>query len=431
MPALSGAQENQVAGLHPRAQEIYCSGACRLYTATGSSWEYTGICGVASLLIESDIYFVRVASLNDKQVYFEQELYVNFSFKQPLMFFITFEGKDSVIGMSFAADDEADKFSENLAICVEDLGGTAERYSGGGGGGYAPPVATPPAQAYNPPPATPPAQAYNPPPAAPTQSYNAPPEVPPQPSAPTHDAPTNQAPMRTTPITNPDNSPVNTGSRTKPQKKKKKMRFFGRRKAEKPAAMVIGGPTGFKHESHIGWDLDNGFDIRNIPPEWKKLFQAAGVKKSDLQDAETRKLIVSTINSAAPELGGGAAPPPAGGPPPPAAPPPPCAPPPPAAPPPPTAPKAPAPPPPGGPPAISSAPPSGGGLLGALQAGRGQLASAAARPDATPDISNISSTQGKSLADTLAGVLDSRRKGIDAADDDYDDEDEWSDDWSD
>lgn len=64
MPALSGAQENQAAGLHPRAQEIYCNAACRLYTSSGSSWEYTGICGVASLLIENDIYFVRIANLN-------------------------------------------------------------------------------------------------------------------------------------------------------------------------------------------------------------------------------------------------------------------------------------------------------------------------------------------------------------------------------
>merc|ERR1712125_222652 len=108
------------------------------------------------------------------------------------------------------------------------------------------------------------------------------------------------------------------------------------------------------------------------------------------------------------------------------APPPPNAPPPPMAPPPPSAPNAPPPPP------TSSAPSSGGGLLGALQAGRGQLQSAGERPaPSTPDISSMSNTQGQSLAATLAGVLDSRRKGIDAIDNDYDDEDEWSDDWSD
>merc|ERR1712137_175171 len=184
--------------------------------------------------------------------------------------------------------------------------------------------------------------------------------------------------------------------------------------------MVIGGPTGFKHESHIGWDMENGFDIRNIPPEWKKLFQAAGVKKSDLQDAETRRLIVSTIHNAAPELSDGGM----GGAPPPPAPPPPCAPPPPAAPPPPSGPGLPPPPPP------SNAPSSGGGLAAALLAGKSNLASAADKPAPTPDISAMSSTQGKSLADTLANVLDSRRQGIAAANE-YDDEDDWSDDWSD
>merc|ERR1712063_138095 len=249
------------------------------------------------------------------------------------MYFITFEGNEFVIGMSFAADDEANKFAENLAICVEDLGGTAERY-GGGGGGYAPPTAAPPTQAYNPPPAAP-AQAYNPPPAMP----------------PSNDAPTTQAPMRTTPITNPDTS--STVPKGAQKKKKGKFGFFRSKKQKKPAAeMVIGGPTDFKHESHIGWDMENGFDIRNIPPEWRKLFQAAGVKKSDLQDADTRKLIVSTINS---NLGGDAPPPPA-----------------PAAPPPPPAPNAPPPPPaPTGPPAV------GGGLAAALAAKRDNLANAA------------------------------------------------------
>ena len=65
-----------------------------------------------------------------------------------------------------------------------------------------------------------------------------------------------------------------------------------------------------------------------------------------------------------------------------------------------------------------------------MAAGRGNLQDSTSRQ--TPDISTISQDQGVSLAATLAGVLDSRRKGIDAVDDDYgDDDDEWSDDWSD
>jgi Wiskott-Aldrich syndrome protein len=33
----------------------------------------------------------------------------------------------------------------------------------------------------------------------------------------------------------------------------------------------ISGPSGFRHESHVGWDPQNGFEIRNIPPDWKKV----------------------------------------------------------------------------------------------------------------------------------------------------------------
>jgi len=38
----------------------------------------------------------------------------------------------------------------------------------------------------------------------------------------------------------------------------------------------ISWPKDVKHELHIGWDPLKGFEIRNIPPEWKKLFKAAG-----------------------------------------------------------------------------------------------------------------------------------------------------------
>merc|ERR1711934_135386 len=200
------------------------------------------------------------------------------------------------------------------------------------------------------------------------------------------------------------------------------MRFFGRKKSDKPAQMVIGGPTSFKHESHIGWDLENGFDIRNIPPEWRKLFQAAGVKKSDLQDADTRKLIVSTINAsgAAPPLPGG----PPGPPPGPAAPAPPPPPPPPSAPAPPTM---GGPPPPGPPPAASSG--GGvGGLQAALQAKKDKLAdsSTVRAPDPTSSF-----VEQPSLVSTLSDVLASRRGHLEQADDDGGDDDDWSDDWSD
>jgi Wiskott-Aldrich syndrome protein len=74
----------------------------------------------------------------------------------------------------------------------------------------------------------------------------------------------------------------------------KKNEFFSNLKSkiygeEKQLEVVLPGPRNFRHESHIGWNPEQEFDIRNIPPQWKHLFQAAGVKKSELGDAETAK----------------------------------------------------------------------------------------------------------------------------------------------
>mmetsp|Transcript_53003 Transcript_53003/g.88012 ORF Transcript_53003/g.88012 Transcript_53003/m.88012 type:complete len:244 (+) Transcript_53003:28-759(+) len=51
------------------------------------------------------------------------------------------------------------------------------------------------------------------------------------------------------------------------------------------------------HVTHIGWDESRGFDVGNLPDEWKSLFKAAGVKKRDLEDKETAKMIVEALVS--------------------------------------------------------------------------------------------------------------------------------------
>lgn len=42
---------------------------------------------------------------------------------------------------------------------------------------------------------------------------------------------------------------------------------------------VVSAPESFEHRSHVGWDKANGFDVKNLPPEWKSLFKSAGLKK--------------------------------------------------------------------------------------------------------------------------------------------------------
>ena len=44
-----------------------------------------------------------------------------------------------------------------------------------------------------------------------------------------------------------------------------------------------GKPTDFKRLGHIGWSASGGFDLNNIPPEWKEMFRQTGITKAALQ----------------------------------------------------------------------------------------------------------------------------------------------------
>eukprot|EP00029_Vermamoeba_vermiformis_P001725 TRINITY_DN1193_c0_g1_i4.p1 TRINITY_DN1193_c0_g1~~TRINITY_DN1193_c0_g1_i4.p1 ORF type:complete len:317 (+),score=114.86 TRINITY_DN1193_c0_g1_i4:450-1400(+) len=94
---------------------------------------------------------------------------------------------------------------------------------------------------------------------------------------------------------------VKAESKSGDKKKKKNPFDFVTKlfKKEEPGAnFSLSGPTNFRHQSHIGWDPDKGFEINNIPPEWKQLFAAAGVKKSELKDAATAKYVMNVITDA-------------------------------------------------------------------------------------------------------------------------------------
>lgn len=55
------------------------------------------------------------------------------------------------------------------------------------------------------------------------------------------------------------------------------------------------GPTNFQHISHIGWSKENGFDVENIPPEWKELFKEVGITKGHLRDKEFAETVYNII----------------------------------------------------------------------------------------------------------------------------------------
>jgi hypothetical protein len=68
-------------------------------------------------------------------------------------------------------------------------------------------------------------------------------------------------------------------------------------KKKKAKSRQIGAPSNFQHLAHIGFDPVTGFDVKNIPPEWKILFDKAGVTKEQLENKDTAKFIVDFVQS--------------------------------------------------------------------------------------------------------------------------------------
>jgi Wiskott-Aldrich syndrome protein len=75
------------------------------------------------------------------------------------------------------------------------------------------------------------------------------------------------------------------------------LNFFGfedNSAQEKPS--IISKPSNVQHLQHIGYDPEKGFQIENIPEDWKKVFKSAGIKAKDLANPETAQLIMKTID---------------------------------------------------------------------------------------------------------------------------------------
>eukprot|EP01104_Vermistella_antarctica_P006404 TRINITY_DN17106_c0_g1_i1.p1 TRINITY_DN17106_c0_g1~~TRINITY_DN17106_c0_g1_i1.p1 ORF type:complete len:402 (-),score=116.55 TRINITY_DN17106_c0_g1_i1:46-1251(-) len=395
---LSASHVQAVQGVLNRSQ-ILSMGAARLYKAhpNPEQWTYCNLEGVAVVLTENNVSFLRMIDTNKREVVFQQEIYPNFKYQAARPFFHTFEMDEFVAGISFADQTEAAAFLSKVNACC----------GGGPAGGAAPPPSTP---------------------------GGGPPQRPAG-GAPAH------TPAAARPGANSSGgfgTPGQSGIQASPgaarmnrKKDKKKKGFFGSVFGDKRGSeprMEISGPTDFKHEAHIGWDPDAGFEIRNIPPEWRKLFQAAGVKKSELRNPETAKFIMETVAEFAMADGGAeaaelmksspAAPPPApgGGPPPPPAP---------AAPPPPPAPGN-MPPPPRAAAGGGSAPPRNA-LLDQIQAGKNLKT---VDPNDVPPEPEAGTGKPGGLVDMLGAAMLNRRVNMgqegDSDSDDYDSDDDWS-----
>ncbi|XP_075886373.1 actin nucleation-promoting factor WASL-like isoform X2 [Nelusetta ayraudi] len=213
------------------------SAVVQVFTADRSFNWSKRCCGVACLVKDNPMrsYFIRVFDLKEGKVVFEQELYNNFSTYLPKPYFITFAGDTCQVGLNFASEEETKRFRSNLLELI----GRRQRKTG--------------------------------------------------PSL----------PMATVDIKNPEigfqrfsNSQVNNLVHSSFPRREKKNKGGKKKRLTKAD---IGTPSNFQHVGHVGWDPDTGFDVNNLDPELKNLFDMCGISEAQLKDKETSKVIYDFI----------------------------------------------------------------------------------------------------------------------------------------
>ncbi|KAJ8381681.1 hypothetical protein SKAU_G00024590 [Synaphobranchus kaupii] len=222
-----------------------CSAVVQVYKADRNSSWVKKCCGVACLVKDNPqrSYFIRVFDIKEGKTVFEQELYYNFSMSCSRPYFVSFAGDTCQLGLNFASEEEAKQFW----AATNDLISKRQRK---------------------------------------TEKRRDPPNGP-------------ALPMATVDIKNPEisnmrfhnNSQVNNMVHSSFSKDKRKSK--GKRK--KLTKADIGTPSNFQHIGHVGWDPNTGFDLNNLDPELKNLFDMCGISEAQLKDKETSKVIYDFI----------------------------------------------------------------------------------------------------------------------------------------
>ncbi|XP_031689017.1 neural Wiskott-Aldrich syndrome protein isoform X1 [Oncorhynchus kisutch] len=234
-----------------------CTAVVQVYGADRSSSWVKRCCGVACLIKDNPLrsYFIRVFDIKEGKTMFEQELYNNFSINSSRSYFISFSGDNCQVGLNFASEEEAKRFRAAL----KDLLSRRQRK---------------------------------------TEKRRDPANGP-------------ALPMATVDIKNPEinnvrfhnshhhqhhqqqHQPHHVNNMLHSSFSKKEKKVKGKRK--KLTKADIGTPSNFQHIGHVGWDPNTGFDLNNLDPELKNLFDMCGISEAQLKDKETSKVIYDFI----------------------------------------------------------------------------------------------------------------------------------------
>ncbi|XP_025785102.1 neural Wiskott-Aldrich syndrome protein [Puma concolor] len=210
------------------------SAVVQLYAADRNCMWSKKCSGVACLVKDNPqrSYFLRIFDIKDGKLLWEQELYNNFVYNSPRGYFHTFAGDGHVV---LGQELSGVPFSQNMwRFQIK------------------------------------------------AKKRRDPPNGP-------------NLPMATVDIKNPEittnrfyGPQVNNISHTKEKKK-------GKTKKKRLTKADIGTPSNFQHIGHVGWDPNTGFDLNNLDPELKNLFDMCGISEAQLKDRETSKVIYDFI----------------------------------------------------------------------------------------------------------------------------------------
>ncbi|TRY68108.1 hypothetical protein DNTS_034738, partial [Danionella cerebrum] len=214
-----------------------------------SSW-VKKCCGVACLVKDNQhkSYYIRVFEMRDGKTLFEQEMYNNISISSSRPYFITFAGDNCQIGLNFANEEEAKRFKSAVNEFLSKKNRRTERRR---------------------------------------DTTNGP-----------------ALPMATVDIKNPEisnqrfanNTQMNSANlQSNLYKKGKGKNSNNNNKKKKISKAEIGTPSNFRHVNHVGWDPNTGFELNNLDPDLKSLFDMCGISEAQLKDKETSKMIYDLI----------------------------------------------------------------------------------------------------------------------------------------
>ncbi|XP_052410673.1 actin nucleation-promoting factor WASL isoform X2 [Carassius gibelio] len=251
-------QENEVLFSHLEKKcTSLCSAVVQVYGADRNSSWVKKCCGVACVVKDGAqrSYFIKVFDMKEGRQLFDQELYNNFSFSCSRPYFITFAGDTCQIGLNFASEEEARRFKSSVNEILNKRGRKTV--------------------------------------SAPTA-----PSAPSAPSGPSGPI----LPMATVDIKNPEiinqrypnNTQMNNFNIHSNFNKKDKGKGKNNKK-KKLSKNEIGTPSNFQHVAHVGWDPNTGFDLNNLDPDLKNLFDMCGISDAQLKDIETSKDIYEFI----------------------------------------------------------------------------------------------------------------------------------------